>query len=540
MKKPIEPRRYLVAFNTANLAHLFTDVLILGSGAGGLSAALAAAESAEVLVATKDTLQESNTYHAQGGVAVVLDPRDSHESHVRDTLDCGQGLCDPDVVRTVVETGTEVVRDLIERGAEFDRDGDKIASTFEGGHSFPRIIHARGDATGMEIELALTQAVCAHPLIRILPKAFAVDVITIQGRCLGALIYRQPEGLEVVWAKATILATGGAGQLYRETTNPRIATGDGLALAYRAGAELRDLEFVQFHPTTLYVAGATRSLISEAVRGEGGILRNGRGERFMPRYDPRAELAPRDIVALSILREMRATGDTCVYLDVTHLAPDLVRSRFPKITELCAFFDLDITKDWIPVRPSAHYMIGGVTANQNAETTVPGLLACGEVSSTGLHGANRLGSNSLLEALVYGRIAGRRAAELSAEYGSERVGPYHTRSKLVSPKVGYLDMTDVKNSLKSLMWRSVGLERNQSTLAVSIDMIDFWNRYVMDKEFSDPESWEIQNMLTTARNVAELALRREESRGCHFRSDFPERNDALWKRHLTIRREAED
>lgn len=539
MKKHIEPRRYLVNFNTTVLAHRFTDVLVIGAGAGGLMSAIEAGNQTEVLILAKDRLSECNTFHAQGGVAVVLSPEDSFDSHIKDTLEAGQGLCEPEVVNTVVEKGPEVVHQIIGWGAKFDREGDLLASSFEGGHSFRRIIHAHGDATGAEIHRTLLARASELPKIRMLENVFVIDLITVGGRCCGALIERARGTHEVIWAKVTVLATGGAGQLYRETTNPAGATGDGLALAYRAGAELRDLEFVQFHPTTLYVAGASRALISEAVRGEGGLLRNSAGEAFMKRYHPRGDLAPRDIVALSILREMKATGATNVYLDVTHLPGELVRTRFPNITRLCTLFDLDITREWIPVRPSAHYMVGGVTVDLRARTAVPGLLACGEVTSTGLHGANRLASNSLLESLVFGKIAGQEALEILREFADERIGPYAVRHRVASPSVGYLDLTDVRNSLRSIMWRDVGIERSRTSLENAISMIDFWRRYTMDKEFSDPTGWEIQNMLTISKAIAKLALERQESRGCHFRTDFPDRDDHRWAKHTSIRREVD-
>lgn len=346
----------------------------------------------------------------------------------------------------------------------------------------------------------------------------------------------------LIWAQAVVLATGGLGQVYRETTNPRVATGDGFALAYRAGAVLTDVEFVQFHPTTLYVAGASRALISETLRGEGGVLRNQRGERFMPKYHDLAELAPRDVVSRSIVQEMQATGDTKVYLDLTHLSAEHLQARFPMIWQLCQSFDIDISKDLIPVRPSAHYMVGGVRTDHDAATSIQRLYAVGEVACTGLHGANRLGSNSLLEGLVFGRRAGQ-AVRRCLTNGAVRLPLRAVRSVLTAPTRGQIDLTDVANSLRSLMWRAVGIERQEPHLETAEETIDFWCGYVMDKEFMDPSGWEIQNMLTVAKLLVHSARVRTESRGVHYRTDYPEPDDAHWLRHLEIQRgkgEAQD
>ncbi len=412
--------RYLVGFDSPLLPHRFTDVLVIGSGVAGLRAAIEAARHANVVVITKDELNECSTDRAQGGIAAALGPGDSPEKHAADTIAVGCGLCDPATVRLVVEQGPELVRELAQWGAAFDREGDGLSLAIEGGHRCARVAHARGDATGAEIEETLLRKVASTPNIQTIKHTFAIDLLTLDGICLGAATWSHARGLTLIWAKAVILATGGAGQVYRETTNPRVATGDGLAMAYRAGCELRDLEFVQFHPTTLYVAGAARVLISEAARGEGGILVNKLGERFMEKYSPMKELAPRDVVSRAILAEMQRTGDTNVYLDLTHVPPDRLAARFPLIKEMCSLFDIDIAEDLIPVCPSAHYMIGGVTADHRGQTTIGRLYACGEVASTGLHGANRLGSNSLLEGLVFGRAAGDAAGRAAAD-GFRRV-----------------------------------------------------------------------------------------------------------------------
>jgi L-aspartate oxidase len=340
----------------------------------------------------------------------------------------------------------------------------------------------------------------------------------------------------MIWAKQTILATGGAGQLYRETTNPEVATGDGMALAYRAGAELRDLEFVQFHPTVLYIAGGSRHLISEATRGEGAWLVDRHGRRFMPDYDARGELAPRDVVSLAIVSQMEKTRHPNVYLDMTHIDPDRVRSRFPGIAGVCAEFGLDITKDRIPVRPGAHYMMGGVTVDLEGRTTLPGLWAAGEVTSSGLHGANRLASNSLLEALVYGAYAGEGASAAAREIQDSFRVP-----EVENPKVETasepLNMADIRNSLKSLMWRDAGVRREAENLTDALESIDHWSRYVLVRQFADPTGWELQNMLCVARLMIEAALQRTESRGAHMRTDFPTLDEEHWRKHITFRRE---
>jgi L-aspartate oxidase len=339
-----------------------------------------------------------------------------------------------------------------------------------------------------------------------------------------------------VWAKQTILCTGGAGQVYRETTNPDVATGDGHALAYRAGAELRDMEFMQFHPTVLYIAGSSRNLITEAMRGEGALLVNRSGERFMPQYDERAELAPRDVVSRAIVTEMERTRHPNVYLDLSHLDPKRVRSRFPGIAAVCAEFGIDITRDRIPVRPGAHYMIGGVTVDHGGRTTLPGLWAAGEVTSSGLHGANRLASNSLLEGLVYGAHAGELASRAAQTIADDFRGlplSNAAREDVAEP----LDLADIRNSLKSLMWRDMGVRRDRVGLAEAAEMIDRWCGYVLNRQFSSPLGWQLQNMLCVARLMTRAALGREESRGVHLRADFPKTDNERWRRHISFRRE---
>ncbi len=538
MKKHIEPRRYLLHFDSHELPQRFVDVLVIGSGVAGLSAALAASRHTDVLLVSKDELRESNTQYAQGGVAAVWAASDSYDSHIEDTLTVGQGICDREAVESIVREGPERIRDLVAAGAQFDRDAGGFNLTREGGHSQARILHAQGDATGAEIERTLLQQAAAAPRIRCLDHTFVVDLLADGGQCVGALLSSQTQGLTVVWAKHTILASGGLGQLYRETTNPEVATGDGIAMAYRAGAALQDMEFIQFHPTTLYIAGASRWLLSETLRGEGAYLVNSRGERFMPRYHPDAELAPRDVVSRAIVAEMRATGATHVRLDLRHLDAAHVRERFPTIARVCAQFELDLAEDLIPVRPSAHYMVGGVRVDLEARTSLPRLRACGECACSGLHGANRLGSNSLLEGLVLGHRAGDATGRLAAADLAE-AKPRPIRAEVLASHEDGLDLRDVSNSLKSLMWRHVGIERSETLLAEAEESIDFWCRYVMAKEFHFQGGWEIQNLLTLAKTVTVAARTRQESRGVHFRSDFPQTDDARWKRHTTFQRSQE-
>jgi L-aspartate oxidase len=397
-----------------------------------------------------------------------------------------------------------------------------MALTLEGGHSHRRIVHALGDATGQEVMRAMADLVRSRPNILIWESTFTIDLLTHEGSCRGALVWNRSHGRTFVWAKQTVLATGGAGRLYRETTNPEIATADGHAIAFRAGAELRDMEFVQFHPTVLYIAGSARHLISEAARGEGAYLRDVTGYRFMGDYDPALELAPRDVVSRAITTQMSKTRHPCVYLDLSHLPVRIVDERFPHIRKVCAEFGLDFSRDLIPVRPGAHYMIGGLTIDEDGRSTVPGLWAAGEVSSSGLHGANRLASNSLVEGLVFGLRAGAGASGLAAKQPDTFTAIPLKSAWPDRPQDDGLDLEDLRNSLTSLMGRNVGIERDAEGLKSAADQVSFWDRYVSDREFSDPRGWELQNMLLVAKLLIASAMARKESRGVHFRSDFPE------------------
>jgi len=524
------PKRYLVRFGPKQTQHLFTDILIIGGGIAGLRAALCVPPQLRVLVVTKDKLRESNSAYAQGGIAAVRDPEDRYEDHIADTLTAGAGLCDRQVVEMVVREASQAVDDLIRYGARFDDD-----LGMEGGHSTKRIVHALGDATGAEVMRAIIAAARRASNVTIWDRTFTLDLLTLPpqegNRCVGACVQRHTRERLLIWAKQTILASGGAGMIYRETTNPPVATADGMAAAYRAGAVLRDMEFMQFHPTVLYVAGSSRFLITEAARGLGAYLRDVNGHRFMPEIDPRAELATRDVVSQAIMRTMARTQHPNVYLDLSHLDPQLVRSHLPGIDRVCREFDLDITRDPIPVRPGAHYMIGGVKVDVQGRTSLPGLWAAGEVASSGLHGANRLASNSLLEGLVYGAVCARLASE-EAQAMPDSFSVPRIETDFTPETDGPLDVADLTASLRGLMMRRVGVERDAAGLREAEKQVAFWCGYVLSREFQHRAGWELQNMLTAARLMIWAAREREESRGVHFRSDFPQRDDARWQRHL--------
>lgn len=535
MNRMFEGPRYLTAFGPKRVPHCFTDVLILGGGLAGLRAALAADSRLSVTVVTKEDLRSSSSQWAQGGIAGVVDPEDRFDNHVADTLTAGGGLCHEDVVDSVVREAPGRIAELIAWGTKFDERDGTLELGREGGHSHHRIVHALGDATGREVMRAVIQQTRTLENLEVWPDTFTIDLLTFDGICRGALVWNKSHGKTLIWAKRTILATGGAGQLYRESTNPEGASGDGMALAWRAGVELRDMEFMQFHPTVLYIAGGGRSLITEAVRGAGAYLVDRDGERFMPHFDPRAELAPRDIVSRAITDVMHRTHHSNVYLDLSHLDSATVRRRFPGMLQICGKFGLDLTRDRIPVRPGAHYMIGGATVDAVGRTSLPGLFAAGEVTSSGLHGANRLASNSLLEGLVYGARAGRAASdEALSEQRADAFGvPLLSNAKAVEAN-GSLDLNDIRNSLRSLMWRHVGVERTGTSLLEAREAVEGWCRYVLPQQFADPPGWQLQNMLEVARLMIQSAIHRRETRGVHVRSDFPETSDA-WRVHITWR-----
>ncbi len=527
--------RYLAPFQPKHVAHYFTDVLVVGGGLAGLRAANSVDPRLSVLVVTKDRLLQSNSTYAQGGIAGVLGPDDEFEHHVEDTLAAGGGLCDVEVTNMVVREGPKRIAELVDWGTRFDKQGGELVLGREGGHSRFRVVHALGDATGKEVMRAVIQWTRNQDNVQIWENAFTLDLFSHEGRCRGAMACSRDGGMRQIWAKETILCTGGAGQLYRESTNPSVATADGHAMAYRAGAELRDMEFVQFHPTVLYIAGSGRSLITEAIRGEGGRLVDRDNVRFMSQYDSREELAPRDVVAQAIVCQMDKTRHPCVFLDLSHLDPDFVKRRFPGIARSCAKFGLDITTDQIPVRPGAHYMIGGVTVDMQGQTTLPGLWAAGEVTSSGLHGANRLASNSLLEGLVFGAATGQGASQAAMDAPDDFHAIPLTNPKIPEPDES-LDVADIRNSLQSLMWRSAAVRREQRDLSDALETVENWCQYVLRHQFSDPAGWELQNLLTVSQLVLTGCLRRQESRGVHLRTDFPNRDDDNWRRRIVHRR----
>ncbi len=525
------PRR-LLSVDSRQVPLYRFGVVVVGAGVAGATAALAAADAGlEVALLTKGNLEESNTLYAQGGVAAVLAADDSFEAHVADTLAVGCGLSERGAVDSLVRGAPAAIAVLEKRGAHWDRRRDgRFDLSREGGHTHPRVVHARGDATGREIQKTLGAAVLAHPRITVFSDTFVIDLLCAHdGRVVGALVRTARGDLAVFSAGSLVLATGGAGQLYRETTNPAIATGDGVAIGFRAGAVVRDLEFFQFHPTLLYIAGAARVLISEIVRGAGGILRDRHGERFMERF-PGAELAPRDVVSRAIFQRMVATQDTSVYLDLTGVKSD-PHTLFPGISRVCRYFGIDIARDPVPVRPGAHYMIGGLETDLDGRTTVPGLWAVGECASSGIHGANRMGSNSLLEGLVLGERAGRNAAEEAQGKGIQDWRVRAPRAATAPPDGMRVNIQDVTYSLKSLMWRQMGVERAQAQIEDALAKIRLWSRAVSELGASEPATWELLNLLTVAQLAALGALARTESRGVHYRTDHSAPQPA-WRAHL--------
>jgi L-aspartate oxidase len=499
------------------------DFLVIGAGVAGMRAAIELAEAGQVLVVAKDSLRESSSEYAQGGIAVALSDEDEVELHEQDTLDAGDGLCYRPAVHTLVEEGPAAIEQLIEWGAAFDREAGRLAFTREGAHSRDRVLHAHGDSTGREIAQTLFRKAASLPNVTFQSYAATIDLLLGDGVSGASLWDGKSHSLQAVHARATLLATGGLGNVFRNTTNPEVATGDGVAMAYRAGAEIGDIEFVQFHPTALQLEGAPHFLLSEALRGEGAYLRNALGERFMERYHPMKELAPRDVVARAIVTEMERTGATSVSLDLTHRERGFVRTRFPRIYETCLRYGVDLEIQTAPVAPSAHYAMGGVHTDLDGRTSIPRLYAAGEAACTGVHGANRLASNSLLEGVVFGARAGRAMRQLTGtRFPASGAAPASTGTAATAAEI------------RSLAWDRCGIVRDGAGLREACG----WLTAAECRGPVPPEASETRNMHEVVMLIARCALAREESRGAHFRLDYPQKMSAF-QRHSVVRKGAE-
>lgn len=498
--------------------------MVIGAGVAGLRAAIELAEAGRVLVVAKESLKESSSEYAQGGIAVALSDDDEVSLHEQDTIRAGDGLCNEEAVRALVEDGPARIEELIAWGAEFDREGSRLLFAREGAHSRSRVLHAHGDSTGQEIARTLHRKAASLANIEFRSFAAMTDLLVDDaGGVAGAQVLEESSGeLLAIPARAVLLATGGLGRVFRETTNPRVATGDGVAAAYRAGAEISDLEFVQFHPTALHVEGAPRFLLSEALRGEGAILRNAAGERFMERYHPMKELAARDIVSRAIISEIQRTGAEHVFLDLTALGAEHIRTRFPRIYQTCLQYGVDLAHEPAPVHPAAHYAMGGVRTDLNGRTNLDHLYAAGEAACTGVHGANRLASNSLLEGVVFGTRAGRAMREAAREFPEP---PKHDLTQAKRPKMD-------ETTLRALTWRDCGIVRTGTGLSDALQQLD---RDVCVDACTTVAGYELRNMHTVARLIAASALARRESRGGHYRADFPAKDEAFRKHSVVSR-----
>lgn len=524
--------RYLIDFDMNFMECVYHDVLIIGSGIAGVYTALETPSCFSAAILTKETIDISNSVLAQGGIAVSLDKEDSPELHFNDTIYAGAGLCDEEAVWVLVNQAQKNIKNILEMGVKFDMEQDRehLALSREAAHSKNRIIHA-GDATGKAVCDQLVSVVKGRENVRLFERMFAIDLLVEDGECRGVLAYDEDKGKVCAFlSNIVVIATGGFGQLYANTTNPAVATGDGISLAYRAGSELMDLEFIQFHPTVLYLPENRNFLISEAVRGEGALLKNIHGKRFMPEYHPQNELAPRDIVSRSIFQEMKKTGADHVYLDITFRDRDYLEKRFPNIFRTCLGYGLDMSKDMIPVAPAEHYCMGGIRADISGRTNIKGLYSCGEAACNGIHGANRLASNSLLEGLVFGRIIGE---EISGILDSEEKRKVEFLLKYKTDRVRKdLDRKAIKRDIQGIMTRYVGIVRDRKGLEYAAGRMQDFREMLSGMKNEGPEDYELQNMALLASLVIESSLEREESRGAHYRSDFPKTDDGKWKKHI--------
>ena len=510
-----------------------TDFIVVGAGIAGLRASVALADAGRVLCLAKREVTESNTQYAQGGIAAALSDDDEVRLHLEDTLKAGDGLCNEEAARVLVEEGPPRIEELIEWGTEFDRAGTKIAFTREGAHSRSRVLHAHGDSTGREIGRSLYLKAGAIEAITFREFEFTTELLIRDGEVVGVRVLDQSGQLHEIYASAVLLATGGLGRVYSNSTNPAVATGDGVAMAFRAGAEISDMEFVQFHPTALFLKGAPRFLLSEALRGEGAYLRNLELKRFMPKYHEAAELAPRDVVARAIAHELELVKrpDAAVYLDLTHLHAERVRKRFPMIYSTCMEYNIDIAAELIPVRPAAHYAMGGVRTDLDGRTSLPGLYAAGEVACTGVHGANRLASNSLLEGLVYGARAAQSMREQlrpPAKHAASAV----PQAAVASGNGRAAELEKFIQKIQTLMWDRVGVVRDGKILQQVVPELRALQAQA--PPLSDRRSHEAANILQAGLLIARSALAREESRGAHYRLDHPLKNDAKYGKHSVI------
>ena len=530
-----------------------TDFLVIGSGIGGLSYALKVSEFGDVVVITKKKDSESNTNYAQGGIAAVMSADDSFEAHIQDTLKAGDGLCKEEVVRKVVEAGPKCIEELFKIGVKFTKRGKEFDLGREGGHSKNRVAHVK-DFTGREIESSLLRAVKEKKNIHLYENHIGIDLITTRNierppktssegnQCFGAYVLDiDKDRIETFVSKVTLLATGGAGRAYLYTTNPSIATGDGVAMAYRANARIANMEFIQFHPTSLYHPQGESFLISETVRGEGGRLRLKDGNTFMEKYHPLKELAARDVVARAIDSELKKSGEPCVYLDVTHLDSEFVKKRFPNIYNKCLTLGIDITKEWIPVVPAAHYMCGGVMTNPLGKTDIEKLYACGEVSMTGMHGANRLASNSLLGAVAFADFAfqsSQKTFEKEKKKKFPKVTDWSLEGTFDSKE--WVIISHDKKEIQSFMWDYVGIVRSDIRLAKAKSRIEMLLSEIEDFFQQNPvkdDVIELRNIATVAELVILSALTRKESRGLHYNIDYPKKDDLNWEKDTILRKQ---